>query len=36
MDRGAWWDTVHGVAGLDMTEQHDTISVSPWGLSCAG
>ena len=21
MDRGAWWDTVHGVAELDRTEQ---------------
>ena len=21
MDRGAWWATVHGVAGLDMTKE---------------
>ena len=24
MDRGAWWDTVHGVAESEMTEQLGT------------
>ena len=24
MDRGAWWATVHGVAGPDMTKQLST------------
>ena len=26
MYRGAWWDTVHGVAELDTTEQLSTTS----------
>ena len=32
MDRGAWWDTVHGVAKLDLTEYPCRVCVFSYGF----
>ena len=36
MDRGAWWATVHGVAGWDMTERLSTEYIGDFKSNSTG